>query len=202
MTRHDLIAALRRHTPSGPAETAMLARVLAFVEAHPDCFERTLLVGHVTGSAWVVNPERTHTLLVHHARLRRWLQPGGHCDGSPDVLSTALREVEEETGIRAIPVNTDVFDVDAHDIPARPTEPAHVHYDVRFLAEAPLSAQPIVSPESRDVRWVALAELPAWNTDQSVLRLAAKTPPAAGGAFRPERSSPASPSGEEFLPDE
>lgn len=173
--REPLLEALRAHAPFDEREAAMLARIIAFVEAHEDCFERTLLEGHVTGSAWVVNPERTHALLVHHRRLGRWLQPGGHCDGSPDVLATALREVLEETGIRAATVTDAVFDVDAHDIPARGAEPAHVHYDIRYLAEAPLAAEPVVSPESRDVRWVALDEIPRLNTDDSVLRLVRKT---------------------------
>lgn len=173
--RQPLLAALRAHTPWDAREAEMLARIIAFVEAHEDCFERTLLEGHVTGSAWVVNPERTHALLVHHRRLGRWLQPGGHCDGSPDVLATALREVLEETGIAAEPVSLAIFDVDAHDIPARGSEPAHVHYDIRYLAEAPLAAEPVVSPESREVRWVALEEIPRLNTDESVLRLVRKT---------------------------
>lgn len=178
--RERLLEALRAHVAWDAREARMLARIIAFVEAHEDCFERTLLEGHVTGSAWVVNPERTHALLVHHRRLGRWLQPGGHCDGSPDVLGTALREVLEETGIRAAPVSGAIFDVDAHDIPARGAEPAHVHYDIRYLAEAPLAAEPVVSPESRDVRWVALEEISRLDTDASVLRLVQKTLAARG----------------------
>lgn len=174
-TREDLLAALRAHRPWNDREAAMLARIIAFVEAHEDCFERTLAEGHVTGSAWVVSPGRTHALLVHHGRLNRWLQPGGHCDGDPDVAATALREVLEETGIRARLVSTAVFDVDAHDIPARGAEPAHVHYDIRYLAEAPLECRPVVSPESRDVRWIRLDEVAQWDTDDSVLRLVEKT---------------------------
>lgn len=173
--RQHLLQALRAHRPWDAREAEMLGRILAFVEAHEDCFERGLLEGHVTGSAWVVNPERTHALLVHHRRLERWLQPGGHCDGDPDVLATALREVREETGIEATPVTPAVFDVDAHDIPARGAEPAHVHYDIRFLAEAPLSKHPVVSPESREVRWVKLDEIASLDTDESVLRLVEKT---------------------------
>lgn len=173
--RSQLLRLLRAHTPWDGREAAMLSRIIAFVETREECFERTLLEGHVTGSAWVVNPERTHALLVHHRRLDRWLQPGGHCDGNPDVLATALREVLEETGIAAQPVTPAVFDVDAHDIPARGAEPAHVHYDIRFLAEAPLSEQPVVSPESRDVRWVPLGGILRMDIDESVLRLVRKT---------------------------
>lgn len=154
----------------------MRLRILAFVEAHEDCFERTLLDGHITASAWVLNSAHTEALLVHHARLDKWLQPGGHCDGSPDVLATAMREVLEETGVSAHPARQGLFDLDAHDIPARGQEPAHVHYDVRFLLEADRGVPLVVSEESRAVAWVPLHEVRRLNTDESVLRLVEKTP--------------------------
>lgn len=178
-TRENLISQLRAYRAFNPHEETMRERILAFVEEHEDCFERSLLVGHVTASAWVLSQDRTETLLVHHARLDKWLQPGGHCDGSPDVLATALREVLEETGVEATPAGAEIFDLDAHDIPARKTEPAHVHYDVRFLLLADRAVPLVVSEESRAVAWVPLDEVRLLNTDESVLRLVEKTQQAA-----------------------
>lgn len=174
-TRQDLIDQLRAYRAFNAREEAMRIRILAFVEAHEDCFERSLLEGHITASAWVLNEDRTETLLVHHARLDKWLQPGGHCDGSPDVLATARREVLEETGVTTVPALDGIFDLDAHDIPARRQEPAHVHYDVRFLLQADRGVPLVVSEESRAVAWVALDQVAALNTDESVLRLVEKT---------------------------
>jgi len=176
-TRQSLIDQLRSHQPFNEHEREMQARLLAFVEQHENCFERSLLIGHVTASAWVVNPERTHVLLLHHGKLDKWLQPGGHCDGDADVLAVALREVSEETGLHPVPVSREIFDVDAHMIPERKGVPAHVHYDVRFLLEIGLDHQPVVSDESHDVQWVELSEVAARNTDESVLRMVSKTPP-------------------------
>ena len=153
----------------------MRVRILEFVQAFPDCFRRSLAVGHVTGSAWVVNPERTHTLLVHHRRLGKWLQPGGHAEDDSDALAVAVREAEEETGLRVRPVSAAIFDVDAHEIPARKKEPAHVHYDVRYMVEADMTSRVVVSPESRAVEWVRLNQVAAMNTDESVLRMVRKT---------------------------
>jgi 8-oxo-dGTP pyrophosphatase MutT (NUDIX family) len=176
-TRQSLIDQLRSHQPFNEHERDMQAQLLAFVEQHENCFERSLLIGHVTASAWVVNPERTHVLLLHHGKLDKWLQPGGHCDGDEDVLAVARREVSEETGLQPAPVSTEIFDVDAHIIPERKGVPTHVHYDVRFLLEIGLDQAPIVSDESHDVQWVELSQVAARNTDESVLRMVAKTPP-------------------------
>jgi 8-oxo-dGTP pyrophosphatase MutT (NUDIX family) len=176
-TRQDLIHQLRCHQPFNDHEEVMRARLLAFVEQHANCFDRSLLAGHVTASAWVVNPERTHVLLLHHGKLNKWLQPGGHCDGDPDVLAVALREVLEETGLRPTPVDRQIFDVDAHEIPERKGVPSHIHYDVRFLLENGLDQQPVVSEESHAVQWLELSRVAARNTDESVLRMVAKTPP-------------------------
>ncbi len=155
----------------------MLARVLEFVREHPDCFERSLAAGHVTGSAWIVDAARTHALLTHHAKLGLWLQPGGHCDGDSNVLRVALREAAEESGLTELAplLGGAIFDVDAHEIPARKNEPAHVHYDIRYALRADRSRPLQISAESRDLRWVPLDEIAGLNTDESVLRMVRKT---------------------------
>ena len=155
----------------------MRARLVAFVAAHPDAFERTLAVGHVTASAWVVDPARTHALLAHHRKLGKWLQLGGHVDGDADVRrGAALREAREESGLTSLRFATDgIYDLDVHAIPARPGEPAHDHYDVRFALEADPAEPLVASAESNALAWVALADLPAYGADESVLRLARKT---------------------------
>jgi 8-oxo-dGTP pyrophosphatase MutT (NUDIX family) len=182
-SREDLIRALEAHEPFDAHEAAMLASTLAFVRTQEACFDRALECGHVTGSAWVVNTKRTQTLLVHHAQLDRWLQPGGHCDGNPDVMAVALQETLEETGLTATPVFTSLFDVDTHQIPGRKGQPAHIHYDVRFLVEADDQSSPTVSEESHDVRWMPLESVKCLNTDDSVLRMVAKT--RLSGALQP-----------------
>lgn len=178
MSRQDLLGRLRSHRAADAHEAAMLARIVRFVETREACFQRSLLEGHVTASAWVVDRERRHALLTHHAKLDKWLQMGGHCDGDADVLRVALREVEEESGLTDVKplLEGAVFDVDAHDIPARRAEPAHVHYDVRFLFEADREAPLRLSDESHDLRWVAYEEIPLLNTDESVLRMLRKSP--------------------------
>jgi 8-oxo-dGTP pyrophosphatase MutT (NUDIX family) len=156
-------------------ERSSLDRILAFVARRPDCFERSLLEGHVTGSAWILAHDRSACLLTHHKKLGLWLQCGGHADGDPDVLGVALREAREESGIAGIePASTDVFDVDVHSIPAREDEPEHFHYDVRFVLIAPPRAEAVVSSESHALAWVRPEEIERYATDRSVRRMSEK----------------------------
>jgi 8-oxo-dGTP pyrophosphatase MutT (NUDIX family) len=146
--------------------------ITAFVHEHPDCLERSNLSGHLTASAFVIDRERRHLLLIHHKALGRWLQPGGHADGDPDLLAVARREVFEETGLAVSePLTQGAFDLDIHSIPERKGIPAHLHYDVRFLFEADGSFA--LTGDDREVHgaaWVPLAALESLGVDESVLR--------------------------------
>ena len=75
--------------------------ILDFLDNNGDAFLRSNLVAHMTASAWIVNPERTKTLLVYHRIFDSWSWTGGHADGEEDLLAVALREVREETGVKA-----------------------------------------------------------------------------------------------------
>jgi 8-oxo-dGTP pyrophosphatase MutT (NUDIX family) len=178
MTLHDTIALLRRHETRAEAgrEAAMLAEFFPFIAVHPDCFLRSCLEGHLTASAWVVDAARSRVLLTHHRKLDLWIQLGGHADGEANLLAAALREVTEESGLtRVRAVSSEIFDVDRHRIPARKTEPEHWHFDVRFLIEADPAEPVIISDESHDVAWVALADVTRLNAEESVARMVRKT---------------------------
>lgn len=175
MHRNNLLELLQRHEPSDDHETTSLRRIETFVQQHADCFERSLLIGHITGSAWLVNQAGTHVLLTHHRKLDMWLQLGGHADGDTDVLAVAMRETREESGIDEIAaISQEVFDVDVHRIPERKGVPQHDHYDIRFLLTTTGNEQTRISEESNDLRWVSMNELDALGVDASVRRMRAK----------------------------
>jgi 8-oxo-dGTP pyrophosphatase MutT (NUDIX family) len=175
-TRAELLEALQALAPHDGREAAMRDRIARFVREHEECYSRDLLVGHVTGSAWIVDRARSRTLLTHHAKLNKWLQPGGHADGDSDILRVARREMLEETGQEGrVLLGGAIFDVDAHEIPERKGVPAHVHYDIRFAFEADPEAPLLVSEESHELCWIPLDEVARHNTDESVLRMVEKT---------------------------
>jgi len=151
----------------------VVQRFADFVREHADAARRELSIGHLTGSAWLVSADGRRVLLTHHKKLGLWLQLGGHADGDPDLAAVALREAEEESGLTELIVEGDVFDLDCHEIPARGAEPAHFHYDVRFVVRATGSEHFAVSDESHALAWREIAEVAEDTTmDASVRRMA------------------------------
>jgi 8-oxo-dGTP pyrophosphatase MutT (NUDIX family) len=168
--------------PADAREREHRERVLALLDESADPFSRAQFApGHVTASAFVTNPASDALLLILHGKLGLWLQPGGHVEPTDDdVLATARREVREELGINAVDVVGDgLLDVDVHPIPARANDPAHAHFDVRFLFSTAADSFQAGS-DARAARWVPIAALlgpkpdRSLTTDESVLRAVRK----------------------------
>lgn len=172
MIRNQLLDLLNRYQPDDVQQEEIKKKITAFVVSHPNCFERSLLIGHITASAWLINKNQTDALLMHHAKLDRWVQPGGHCDGIFDVCAVAVKEAQEESGINAIePVSHEIFDLDIHTIPARGDVPEHEHYDIRFLARITDDSEPKRNHESKALMWVSRDEHTLPVQGNSILRM-------------------------------
>lgn len=176
MDRNEFLKLLSGYKGTNSHEQDMLNETIFFANAHEDCFSRKLLIGHITASAWIINRQMTHTLLMHHAKLGRWFQPGGHCDGDPDVRAVAKKEAFEETGLEARLLTPEIFDVDVHVIPARKSEPGHKHYDIRFLFSADMLKEELDSnEEAKAVKWINLELVMEYNNSDSIMRMVEKT---------------------------
>jgi len=170
--RQLLLNALEAYKPTDEQEIVYKQQIIEFVNTHTDCFERTLTVGHVTASAWILNSDGSRALLMHHAKLDKWFQLGGHCDGDPDTLAVALKEAHEESGLaRIVPVSNRIFDIDIHLIPANSREAEHYHFDVRYLLQVQGSDTLVQNTESKELRWIGKhpAELP--SSGRSLVRM-------------------------------
>lgn len=180
-------SALVEHARAWPESAEVVRRMLELLERPGEPFARHHLApGHFTASAFVLCPERRRVLLIHHQKLGRWLQPGGHVEpGDESLLDAARREVEEETGVSAGPVlGAGVFDVDIHPIPASPKETAHLHFDVRYAFVAD-RADLAASPEVLGARWVELGAVARLTREESVLRCTERLRAHAPGAAPP-----------------
>lgn len=175
LTQQQVLALLAGYRTHNPRDEQVRREFSAFAAAHGDCCERTLSVGHFTGSAWLVSADGARVLLTHHRKLGRWLQLGGHADGDGDLARVALREAEEESGLSGVSLLPGIFDLDRHMIPARGAEAAHWHYDVRFAMRALGGERFEVGEESHDLAWRAISEIVTDNeADESLRRMARK----------------------------
>jgi 8-oxo-dGTP pyrophosphatase MutT (NUDIX family) len=161
--------------PSDEAQVAAQNKIIAFAELNKDALNRSCLDGHFTGSSWVVNHEGNKGLILLHAKIKRWLQPGGHADGDACLAGVALKEATEETGIAGLKVWSNPIDLDVHLFQNRAkVEPDHWHLDARFLIQAPEGASEKGNHESDGLRWIGEEELeePELQLDPSTQRLA------------------------------
>ena len=181
----SLQAILAAHVSSEPREENDRARMTEFARRHEDPFNRTIPEGHFTGSGLVMSSDGSAVLLLHHTKLHRWLQPGGHGEiGETSGEAVASREVAEETGLipRLHPTAPRPFDVDIHTIPARRTEPGHEHLDLRYLFVADPS-EPLRGEAAEDrsgppagpaLRWFPVEEALAMDLDPGLKRMIRK----------------------------
>jgi hypothetical protein len=177
MTRRAmLVRLLQLHVPMDEREEADRCAMLRLAQELADPLSREEPSAHFTASAFVVDDDGAQTCLIQHIKLDRLLQPGGHVEPSDLSLeAAALREAREETALEVElhPIAARPFDVDIHEIPERPGEPAHFHLDVRYLLVG--RGTPCAG-----AAWYRIGEA----GDESVGRLAAKalsfgSPPAA-----------------------
>lgn len=137
---------------------------LNYINTFDDVLTRNNEFGHFSASAFVVNKDRTKMLAVYHKILDGWIYPGGHADGEADLLTVAIREVEEETGQKAKILNDSIFSIQALPIKGHIKNgkfiSAHIHLDVVYLLEADDTKElSFRKEESKGVKWIPLNEV-------------------------------------------
>jgi 8-oxo-dGTP diphosphatase len=142
---------------------------------------------HLTASMVVVDRDRSAVLLVHHNATGKWVFPGGHVDPDETPAEAAIREVFEETGIRAtiagrphlaLPgmtwhpspwITAEIPAPAKPERPGKPAEPAHTHVDLLFIGAADSTADLTEAlDEVAAARWVPLADIAGIDTRAEV----------------------------------
>lgn len=182
MMLDTLVQSLISYAENNPHDECVSQEIISWIRKHGEfAFVKENLEGHLTSSLWIVNPLRNKVLLMFHKRFQQWTQFGGHCDGEVDVLSVALREFHEESGIREeSELIGDIFSVQLWDIAARTSssgmyQPEHKHYDILYLAmiseDITFSRQ---EDEVDDIRWFEIEGIEKYIGEKRMLDMIEK----------------------------
>jgi len=167
----DILEQIKQYRPWNAQEVADQALMLQWLEQENDLFSRSSPAAHFTASAWVVSPDRSRVLMAYHNLYRSWSWLGGHADGEQDLLSVALREVQEESGLENVrPVLNDIYSLEILSVSGHEKGgtyvPSHLHLNVTYLLEAdptvPLRHKP---DENSAVAWFSPEDAIAASTE-------------------------------------
>lgn len=167
----NLIQKIRSYQPYNEQEERDKAVMLDYLVTARTPFLRENEICHMTASSWIVNKDRTKVLMAYHNIYKSWSWTGGHADGETDLLSVALREAREETGIKsAKPVSEEIFSIETLVVEGHEKRgkyvPCHLHMNVTYLLEADEEDALQVKPdENSGVRWLPVEELEQYVTE-------------------------------------
>ena len=172
-----MLDALQTYKTSFHEEKVFIPRFKSLLTNFSNCYSRSLVTGHMTGSAWIVDESGSLTLLVHHKKLNKWLQPGGHADDEENITTVSMKEAQEETGLKSLQLlESKIFDLDIHLIPSHNGVKAHFHHDIRFLIMADKNEEYVVSNESNELAWIPLNRISEYvGNNHSIHRMVLKT---------------------------
>jgi len=158
ITAEHIRTTLNAYLDQHPEEREQLAPAIGLLEASADLTSRKEFRGHATAGAVLTDPAR-RVLFIEHLALGKWLLPGGHLEsGDTTLISAALRELTEETGIRpqdVVPLSDAPIHIDVHPIPANEAkgEAAHQHIDFRFSFGTASDVRELQAEEVTDAAW-------------------------------------------------
>lgn len=177
---------IRRFVPGCEQEERDKEQMLRYLAAHPGAFDRSDPVAHVTASAWILHPKEAKVVLCWHDLYRSWSWIGGHADGQRDLLAVALRETEEETGLRARPVTGEIFSLEILTVAGHVKRGAyvsgHLHLNVTYLLRAEGEALRALPGENSAVAWMTPEEALSasnepWMVERVYRKLVARAAP-------------------------
>ena len=160
-----LISEIERYRPVNEQEACDKEIMLQYMKEHADCLERENQIAHFTVSAWTVNQERSKVLMAYHNIYDSWAWIGGHADGVEDLCAVAMRELQEETGVKsAVPVSNEIFSLEILTVNGHFKKgiyvPSHLHLNVTYLVEADETQELIVNKaENQAVKWWKMEEV-------------------------------------------
>ena len=165
----SIIEEIQNYVPGCEQEEKDRELMLDFLAKNKNAFSRENRIAHMTASAWVLNPERTKVVMCYHNIYKSWSWTGGHADGDMDLLAVAMREVEEETGLKTHPLINGIFSLESLTVDGHRKKgeyvSGHLHLNVTYLLQAESEELRRKADENSAVKWFFPAEALAASTE-------------------------------------
>ena len=161
----DIIKQIEDYKPYNSQEEKDKEVFLKYLKTFDNYLSRENEYGHMTSSAFVLNKERTKIIMIHHNLYNSWGWMGGHADGDSDLLHVAIKEAQEESGLKNIKaISEDILILDTLSVLGHTKKgkyvPAHVHLSVAFALEADENnSLHIKEDENSGVKWVPIDQM-------------------------------------------
>ena len=156
---------IEKYVPYNEQEEKDKQTILKYMDSFDNVLTRDNEFGHFTASAWVANKEKTKVLMIYHNIYKSWAWTGGHADGNPDLLATAICELKEETGVENVKVidnnifSLEIVCVDGH-VKKGKYVSSHVHLNATYLLEVDENEiLRIKDDENSGVKWINIEDV-------------------------------------------
>ncbi len=176
----DLKNEIEKYKPYNEQEQKDKEIMLKNIDTFNNILTRENEIAHFTASNWVVNKEKTKVLMIYHNIYKSWAWTGGHADGESNLLKVALRELEEETGLKNLKILSDgiyglqILTVDGH-IKKGKYVASHLHLDCCFLIQADENEETrIKEDENSGVKWISIEEAIKVTNEEKMIPIYSK----------------------------
>lgn len=160
MNIKDKIAAYHPFNRQEEEDKKLLLRA---IDEFEDIFSRDNQMMHFTSSCYILNEKKDKVLFCYHNIFKSYSWLGGHADGNRDLLQVAIKEAEEESGIKVKPLLKDIFSiesltVDGHIKNSRYVS-SHLHLNVTYLLQGDEKEKlRVKEDENSSLRWFSFSQ--------------------------------------------
>ncbi len=161
----DFLGNIKRYVPINEQEEKDKEVIIKYINDFPEnILTRANEYAHISSSGFILNKNRDKVLLIYHNIYKSWAWTGGHADGESDLLSVALREAKEETGVDTKPILNDIFVVDILPVIGHFKRgkwvSSHEHLNVTYILEADDTQKLFIQEdENSGVKWVPIEKV-------------------------------------------
>lgn len=173
----DWIYQIKEYIPYNEQEERDKEVFLKCLDNYTDLLTRENTLAHITSSGYIVNKTRDKVLMIHHNIYKTWSWTGGHADGDSDLLHVAIKEAQEETGVKNFtPISKEIFSLDVLPVIGHIKKgkyiSAHLHLSIAYLLEADENETlSIKEDENSGVKWIPINEIHNYSNERDMIEI-------------------------------